>query len=161
MNAELAAFEPIMCSPIISDWNSRTDASCRLQIVQKVADLQDAISEGATSFLVTEYKYMGVFMVTLLGVAPCSIPQQLFSWLRHLVMIKYSFIPRSCAFCGKRCHRHMCNAAARLRRPRCHCHAASWLCTRYMPDVPSGGGSAWQLTEASVPRRPASPSSSS
>lgn len=34
-----------------------------LQIVQKAADLQDAISEGATSFLVTEYKYMGVFMV--------------------------------------------------------------------------------------------------
>ncbi|KAK9903954.1 hypothetical protein WJX75_001227 [Coccomyxa subellipsoidea] len=31
-------------------------------IVQKVADLQDAISEGATSFLFTEYKYMGVFM---------------------------------------------------------------------------------------------------
>lgn len=37
---------------------------CRvLQIVQKVADLQDAISEGANSFLITEYKYMGVFMV--------------------------------------------------------------------------------------------------
>lgn len=34
------------------------------QIVQKVADLQDAISEGATSFLFTEYKYMGVFMVS-------------------------------------------------------------------------------------------------
>ena len=34
-----------------------------LQIVQKAADLQEAISEGATSFLLTEYKYMGVFMV--------------------------------------------------------------------------------------------------
>lgn len=34
-----------------------------VQIVQKAADLQDAISEGATSFLITEYKYMGVFMV--------------------------------------------------------------------------------------------------
>ena len=33
------------------------------QIVQKAADLQEAISEGATSFLLTEYKYMGVFMV--------------------------------------------------------------------------------------------------
>ena len=33
------------------------------QIVQKAADLQAAISEGATSFLFTEYKYMGVFMV--------------------------------------------------------------------------------------------------
>jgi len=28
-----------------------------------VADLQEAISEGATSFLLTEFKYMGVFMV--------------------------------------------------------------------------------------------------
>ena len=36
-----------------------------LQIVQKAADLQDAISEGATSFLITEYKYMGVFMVRI------------------------------------------------------------------------------------------------
>ena len=35
----------------------------RVQIVQKAADLQDAISEGANSFLITEYKYMGVFMV--------------------------------------------------------------------------------------------------
>ena len=34
-----------------------------LQIVGKAADLMDAISEGATSFLITEYKYMGVFMV--------------------------------------------------------------------------------------------------
>ena len=38
---------------------------CVVQIVQKVADLQDAISEGANSFLITEYKYMGVFMVGL------------------------------------------------------------------------------------------------
>jgi hypothetical protein len=33
------------------------------QIVQKAADIQEAISEGANSFLFTEYKYMGVFMV--------------------------------------------------------------------------------------------------
>ena len=33
------------------------------QVVQKAADLMDAIAEGATSFLITEYKYMGVFMV--------------------------------------------------------------------------------------------------
>ena len=39
------------------------------QIVQKVADLQDAISEGATSFLFTEYKYMGIFMVRFLRVS--------------------------------------------------------------------------------------------
>lgn len=37
--------------------------SVPVQIVQKAADLQEAISEGATSFLLTEYKYMGVFMV--------------------------------------------------------------------------------------------------
>ena len=41
------------------------------QIVQKAADLQDAISEGATSFLVTEYKYMGVFMVSILRYDGC------------------------------------------------------------------------------------------
>lgn len=28
-----------------------------------MADIQSAISEGSVSFLVTEYKYMGVFMV--------------------------------------------------------------------------------------------------
>ena len=36
--------------------------SSLLQIVQKAADLMDAIAEGATSFLITEYKYCGVFM---------------------------------------------------------------------------------------------------
>ena len=35
------------------------------QVLQKVADLQEAISEGATSFLLTEFKYIGVFMVSL------------------------------------------------------------------------------------------------
>lgn len=33
------------------------------QIEEKAADLQTAISEGATSFLFTEYKYVGIFMV--------------------------------------------------------------------------------------------------
>ncbi|KAK9833763.1 hypothetical protein WJX74_005205 [Apatococcus lobatus] len=33
------------------------------EVVQKAADLQDAIAEGANSFLFTEYKYMAVFMV--------------------------------------------------------------------------------------------------
>lgn len=31
--------------------------------MQKAADIQEAISEGAVSFLMTEYKYMAVFMV--------------------------------------------------------------------------------------------------
>lgn len=43
-----------------------SDGTLLSQIVQKVADLQDAISEGATSFLFTEYKYMGIFMVITL-----------------------------------------------------------------------------------------------
>lgn len=44
----------------------------RLQVVQKAADIQDAISEGANSFLWTEYKYLGVFMVSLRGAGdPC------------------------------------------------------------------------------------------
>ena len=33
------------------------------QIMQKAAEIQEAISEGAVSFLMTEYKYMAVFMV--------------------------------------------------------------------------------------------------
>jgi hypothetical protein len=37
-----------------------------LQILDKVSQLQDAISEGAVSFLTTEYKYMGVFSVSQL-----------------------------------------------------------------------------------------------
>jgi Na+/H+-translocating membrane pyrophosphatase len=40
-------------------------ASFFLQVVQKAADIQEAISEGANSFLFTEYKYLGVFMVRL------------------------------------------------------------------------------------------------
>lgn len=35
------------------------------EVVQKAADIQDAISEGANSFLFTEYKYLGVFMVIM------------------------------------------------------------------------------------------------
>lgn len=31
--------------------------------MQKAAEIQEAISEGAISFLMTEYKYMAVFMV--------------------------------------------------------------------------------------------------
>ena len=41
----------------------RDISPCDLQVVQKAADLQDAIAEGANSFLFTEYKYMAVFMV--------------------------------------------------------------------------------------------------
>lgn len=33
------------------------------EVVLKAADIQNAISEGSNSFLFTEYKYMGVFMV--------------------------------------------------------------------------------------------------
>lgn len=36
----------------------------RPQVVQKAADIQEAISEGSNSFLYTEYKYMGVFGVS-------------------------------------------------------------------------------------------------
>lgn len=32
-------------------------------VVQKCAEIQNAISEGATSFLYTEYQYVGIFMV--------------------------------------------------------------------------------------------------
>ena len=33
--------------------------------MQKAADIQEAIAEGANSFLYTEYKYMGVFGVIM------------------------------------------------------------------------------------------------
>lgn len=38
-----------------------------LQIEEKAADLQAAISEGANSFLFTEYKYVSIFMVSEAG----------------------------------------------------------------------------------------------
>ena len=54
-----------------------------LQVLQKAADLQEAISEGATSFLLTEFKYMGVFMVS-------SSPRQ------HVVLLSM-LVPRCLA----------------------------------------------------------------
>ncbi|KVH93751.1 Pyrophosphate-energised proton pump [Cynara cardunculus var. scolymus] len=36
-------------------------------VVQKCAEIQTAISEGATSFLFTEYQYVGIFMVIFAG----------------------------------------------------------------------------------------------
>lgn len=38
-----------------------------VQIEEKAADLQAAISEGANSFLFTEYKYVSIFMVSMAG----------------------------------------------------------------------------------------------
>lgn len=35
----------------------------RLQVVAKAADIQKSISEGAQSFLATQYYYLGIFMV--------------------------------------------------------------------------------------------------
>ncbi|GAX84433.1 hypothetical protein CEUSTIGMA_g11853.t1 [Chlamydomonas eustigma] len=35
------------------------------EVIAKAAEIQDAISEGAVSFLTTEYKYMGVFMAIM------------------------------------------------------------------------------------------------
>jgi hypothetical protein len=32
-------------------------------VIAKAADIQKSISEGATSFLTTEYYYLGIFMV--------------------------------------------------------------------------------------------------
>lgn len=34
-----------------------------VQVLQKCADIQEHISEGANSFLLTEYNYMAIFMV--------------------------------------------------------------------------------------------------
>ncbi len=43
-------------------------ANRNLQIEEKVAELQDAIRDGANSFLFTEYKYVSVFMILFSGV---------------------------------------------------------------------------------------------
>ena len=43
-------------------------ANLNPQIEEKVAELQDAIREGANSFLFTEYKYVSVFMILFSGV---------------------------------------------------------------------------------------------
>lgn len=40
------------------------------EVAAKAAEIQEAISEGATSFLVTEYRYIGVFMVVM-AIAIC------------------------------------------------------------------------------------------
>jgi inorganic pyrophosphatase len=39
------------------------ESQSELSIMQKAAEIQEAISEGAVSFLMTEYKYMAIFMV--------------------------------------------------------------------------------------------------
>jgi len=39
-------------------------------VVTAAADIQDAISQGANSFLITEYRYLSVFMVRRLTNAP-------------------------------------------------------------------------------------------
>ncbi|KAL8136068.1 hypothetical protein AgCh_010604 [Apium graveolens] len=45
--------------PLIEEEEGGTDHS----VIMKCADIQNAISQGATSFLYTEYQYVGVFMV--------------------------------------------------------------------------------------------------
>jgi Na+/H+-translocating membrane pyrophosphatase len=37
------------------------------EVVAKAAEIQEAIQDGASAFCTTEYKYMGVFMVSALG----------------------------------------------------------------------------------------------
>ena len=57
-------------SPAAKDKNGFTDSLIEEEegindhsVVQKCAEIQNAISEGATSFLYTEYQYVGIFMV--------------------------------------------------------------------------------------------------
>ena len=39
--------------------------ACVQEVVAKAAEIQEAIAEGANSFLFTEYRYIGVFMVIM------------------------------------------------------------------------------------------------
>ncbi|KAI5658581.1 hypothetical protein M9H77_27374 [Catharanthus roseus] len=45
------------------DGDEREEGIDAAEVVNKCSEIQNAISEGATSFLYTEYKYMGVFML--------------------------------------------------------------------------------------------------
>lgn len=60
-----------VCGPAAADrgyqlatLDHAADHTPLLQIEEKAADLQAAISEGANSFLFTEYKYVSIFMVS-------------------------------------------------------------------------------------------------
>jgi Na+/H+-translocating membrane pyrophosphatase len=39
--------------------------ACRQEVVAKAAEIQEAIADGSASFLNTEFKYIGVFMVIM------------------------------------------------------------------------------------------------
>ena len=78
------------------------------QVLQKAADLQEAISEGATSFLLTEFKYMGVFMVS-------SSPRQ------HVLLLSMLFLRRL--------------ASLLACAPRIVCTQAKAACLPWRPDL--------------------------
>eukprot|EP00959_Pyramimonas_sp_CCMP1952_P419941 8795833-Pyramimonas_sp.AAC.1 len=44
------------------------DREAAAEIIKKTADIQDAITEGANSFLLTEYTWISIFMVPFGGV---------------------------------------------------------------------------------------------
>ncbi|KAG6413022.1 hypothetical protein SASPL_125719 [Salvia splendens] len=54
-----AASKNGITDPLVEEEDGVADHS----VVRKCADIQAAISEGATSFLVTEYQYVGIFMI--------------------------------------------------------------------------------------------------
>jgi Na+/H+-translocating membrane pyrophosphatase len=58
-----------------------------LQILDKVSQLQDAISEGAVSFLTTEYKYMGVFSVSLPHAMASILHMQCYNWFSPVLCL--------------------------------------------------------------------------
>ncbi|KAL0397122.1 UNVERIFIED_CONTAM: Pyrophosphate-energized vacuolar membrane proton pump [Sesamum calycinum] len=52
------------CSPLVHDYLiEEEDGINDHGVVVKCAEIQSAISEGATSFLFTEYQYVGIFMI--------------------------------------------------------------------------------------------------
>ncbi|CAH1449129.1 unnamed protein product [Lactuca virosa] len=59
-------------------------------VVQKCAEIQNAISEGATSFLLTEYKYSTMYIQHHQAMQACSFH----SHLQHCILY-----PRGCNLC--------------------------------------------------------------
>jgi hypothetical protein len=91
------------------------------QVVQKAADIQEAISEGANSFLFTEYKYMGVFMVGGVGLDVSRARLVSTNQPTNQPRSQPIHSTPSTSPVGHHGGPHLC--AARLRQPRRDAHA--------------------------------------
>jgi len=73
------------------DYLLEEEASNETEVIRAAADIQDAISEGANSFLFTEYKYMAIFMAVF------AVIMFLFLGSNDKYSFKWSVNDKSCA----------------------------------------------------------------